>query len=78
MKVKKAASAMAGTFVASDAPAAFVGCEHWGRGGRFTYDPATQRRAPATAKRDVDGSVQDEPLATAATAAAPEQPKDAL
>lgn len=78
MKVKKAASAVAGTFAASDAPVAFVGCEHWGRGGRFTYDPATQRRTTATAKRDVDGAVHDEPMALTATAAAPEQSKDAL
>ncbi|HJW23760.1 MAG TPA: hypothetical protein VJ576_02590 [Rhodocyclaceae bacterium] len=34
---------------AADRPAheAFIGDEHWGKGGRYIIDPATGRRVPA-------------------------------
>lgn len=76
MKVKKTVSAVASTLAVSSAPVAFVGCEHWGRGGRFTYDPATQRRTPSTAAQEGDVAVNTEPLALAAPAAASEQLKE--
>ena len=27
----------------------FTGCPHWGKGGRYLYDPATGKRTPAPA-----------------------------
>lgn len=46
----KAADAMSPTASqAANRPAheAFIGDEHWGKGGRYIIDPATGRRVPA-------------------------------
>lgn len=34
------------------APADYVGDEHWGRGGRYIVNPQTGRREPAPADAD--------------------------